>query len=163
VDEDALVRLEGDLDLVVADVLGHVPDAELRVLDDLELLEVLADVVSPRRLLGLLHHLVPGRLRLLSFFLHGRHRLFLVVIARLLVGVDVAARIALDPAHLVFILRDDGVARGVALRAVGLDVGTHVVHLVVENELLHFAIPHAAPRPGKSTRAKSIRTSPCGA
>ena len=140
--QDALVVLEGHLDLVVPDVLGDEPVAELGVGDDFHLLEVLPELVRFRLLFRMLgHHLFPGGLGLDRLLLLRRRRLLLVgLAARLAIRVHVPAGVALNSADLVLVLRDDDVLRiRLALGAVSLDLGPYLVHIVVEDELLHIA------------------------
>ena len=54
--------------------------------------------------------------------------------------MDVPAGIALNAADFVLVLRDDDVLRiRLALGAVGLDFGPYLIHIIVEDELLHIA------------------------
>src|SRR6185503_4606108 len=84
-----------------------------------------------------------------------RHWLGLLLfhlVSRLAEGVNVTARGALDLADLVLVLADDRVG-GICLAfwAVGIDVGTDIVHVLFEDEV------HASPLP-RELRAKYLKT-----
>jgi hypothetical protein len=86
----------------------------------------------------LVDRLLPARLLRRGALLGGGRlgRLVLDLTARFTIGVDVAAGAALHPTHFVFVLRDDRMRRvGLALRAVRLDVGADLVHIVFEDEV----------------------------
>ena len=82
--------------------------------------------------------LLPGQL-LEQRALARSHRLgniLLRLASRLAKGVYVPARIALHPADFVLVLGYDDMGRvGLALRAVRLDVGPHLVDIILEHEV----------------------------
>jgi hypothetical protein len=146
VDEHPLVGLERHFDLVGANIFSDITDTELGMGEDLHLLEVVAERVRPRLLLGFGHHLFPSGLGLYLFARFGRLRFGFFHAGRLAEGVNVAAGITLHATDLVLVFGNDDVRGvGLALRAVRFHLGPDIVYVVVEDEVLHPRWPLLTP------------------
>ncbi|HNN95848.1 MAG TPA: hypothetical protein PKI03_26410 [Pseudomonadota bacterium] len=134
-DEDALVVLERDFNLVLANQLRNKPRTKDGVRDDFQLAIDLLAGIRARRAATAIHHLLPSRLRLrhlaLGWLLAGLVALFS---ARTPKRVNIVAARATHTPDLVFVATDHDM-RCVSLtpRAERLNFLTDVVCFVIKH------------------------------